>query len=287
MSARLLETLLLPADAGLRFLDACTRQPVTDGLRCTLYLRRGGRVLGLAVATPSGVHHWPNLAPRWRGGLGSSLVSPPVSPPAPANAWLAEILVEDRLDRYLPLRLPWPAEPDAGSPQLSTMTLCSAPQRGAPSGAATVHALLADGAGAPAAWVRVLVTDAQSRTTVGMSDAAGRLTLHLPCPRPERRMTTSPPDSPPAAPGMGSAISLRVFHDPALGAEALAAAGQDGHLPVAPFLPGWSAQPEVRALARVGASDPCGPLRLEVDRPSVPVTEGLPPNRSELRLAPL
>jgi hypothetical protein len=55
----------------------------------------------------------------------------------------------------------------------------------------------------------------------------------------------------------------------------------------APLLPNWIAQPEVRALARIGAIDTLGPLRLEPDRPSVPVTEGLPANRSELRLAPL
>ncbi|MBP6708892.1 MAG: hypothetical protein KA223_07005, partial [Candidatus Accumulibacter sp.] len=92
---------------------------------------------------------------------------------------------------------------------------------------------------------------------------------------------------PPEAPTMGPTITLRMFHDPDIGAEALAAAAQGNPFLTAPLLPGWTAQPEVRALARLGATDPFGPLRLEPDRPSVPVTEGLPPNRSELRLTPL
>jgi len=74
---------------------------------------------------------------------------------------------------------------------------------------------------------------------------------------------------------------------PQLCAKAVAAAVAGSPGPTAPFLPGWSAQPEVRALARIGATDAFGPLRLEPDRPSVPVTDGLPPNRSELRLMPL
>ena len=279
MSEVLLDTLILPAQMGLRFLDAHSQQPIVDGLHCTLFRRRDGRPIGVATATPGGVHHWPDLAAPWRSDL--------ASPPLPPQSSRAEVVVEDRLERFLPVRLAWPTEPDSDSPCLATITLCSAPQRNAPAAAATVHALLATETGAPAAWARVLATDAQSRATTGMSDAAGRLTLHLPFPRPERRVAKSPPDSPPAAPGMGAAITLQIFHDPGVGDEAVAAAAAGSPGPTAPFLPGWSAQPEVRALARIGATDAFGPLRLEPDRPSVPVTDGLPPNRSELRLMPL
>ena len=55
----------------------------------------------------------------------------------------------------------------------------------------------------------------------------------------------------------------------------------------APHAALWRAQHEVRALARIATADVLGPLRLEPGRPAVPRTEGLPPNRSELRLAPL
>lgn len=267
MSNALLEKVVLPAAIGLRFIDAYSGMPVADGLHCRLYRRRDKRELGDGVATPSGVVHWPDLAEHWHDAL-----------PAPASS-RAEVLVEDLLERFLPVRLPWPPAPDHPGTALATVTLASAPQRSAPSGAATVHAMLATEPGMPAAWARVIATDAQANVTAGMSDAAGRLTLHLPFPRPERKAITSPPDSPPSVPTISATVTLRIFHDPAVGAEALAAS--------APFLPGWIDQPEVRALARIGATDTFGPLRLEPDRPSVPVTEGLPPNRSELRLAPL
>ncbi|MEF8700378.1 MAG: hypothetical protein V5B33_13850 [Candidatus Accumulibacter sp. UW20] len=278
MSRVLLETQTLPARSGLRFLDACSGQPIVEGLRCTLYRRRDGRLLASGVLTPAGVHHWPDLAAAWRSEF--------VSPPLPPSASDAEVLVDDRRNRYLPLRLLWAPEPAADSPPIVNLTLASAPQRQPPSGAAVVHALLADADGIPAAWARVVATDRQSRSTVGMSDDGGRLTLYLPFPRPERRSASSPPDSPPASPTIAATISLRVFHDPRVASEARAAALRGAPL-IAPRLCGWSAQAEVRALAHLGASDLYGPLRLQPDRPSVPVTAGLPPNRSELRLAPL
>ena len=271
-----LDALILPAGAGLRFVDACSLLPIVDGLRCRLLRRRDGRLIGVAATTPSGVHHWPDLAAPWRQS--SSAV--PASPPA---ASLADVLVEDLLERFLPLRLPWPATPAAGESALTRITLCSAPQRAAPAGCATIHALLADADGTPAAWARVIVSDSQARSTVGMSDAGGRLTLHLPFPRPERWLAGSPPPSPPLSPpapaAISASVSLRVFHAAALGIDALASG--------APCLPEWQSQPEVRALARVGASESFGPLRLFPDRPCVPVSEGLAAHRSELRLTPL
>lgn len=150
MSGALLEQLMLPARPGLRFLDAYSGRAIVDGLRCTLYHRRDRRALGVGVVTPSGVHHWPELAAPWR--------REPASQPLPPQSSHSELIVEDRFDRYLPLRLPWPPEPDGDSAPITNVTLASAPQRSAPPGAA---------------WVRVLATDAQSRTTVGMSDGGG------------------------------------------------------------------------------------------------------------------
>lgn len=270
-----LETQTLPATTGLRLLDACSGLPIVDGLCCTLYRRRDRRPLGTAVVTAAGVHHWPELAPRWA----ASSSSPPQS------AELAEVLVADRRERYLPLRLPWPLP--GGADHLASVTLASAPQRQAPAGAASVHALLTYRSGLAAAWARVVITDDGGRMTVGMSDGQGRLTVHLPFPRPERRPAASPPDSPPAPPTIAATATLRVFHAPAVGDEAIAALPAGERAAPVPSLTAWAAQPEVRALARVGAADAFGPLRLALDRPSVPVTAGLPPNRSELRLSPL
>ncbi len=283
-----LDTLILPAHGGLRFVDACSRMPVLNGLRCSLRRRRDGRLIGIAASTPSGVHHWPALAAHWL----DAMASPPASSASAASAasGIAEVLVEDTLDRYLSIRLPWPPTADAGQTALTTTVLCAAPQRNAPAGTATLHALLADAAGAPAAWARVLVTDAQSRSTPGMSDADGRLTLHLPFPRPDRRPNGSPPNSPPNSPPTSppaempaaatrvATASLRVFHAAALAIDAAAHA--------APWLPDWQAQPEVRAVARIGTTESFGPLCLVPERPCVPVTEGLAANRSELRLTP-
>jgi len=267
VSARLLENVFLSAGSGLRFIDPYSAQPIVDGLRCTLLRRRDRRVIGVGIASPSGVHHWPAIAPPW-----SDLAT---SPPQPPEDSLAEVLVEDRFERFLPVRLPWPPTPDAPGSALNTTLLASAPTRSAPSGAATVHALLATEAGQAVAWARVVATDAQARSTTGMSDADGRLTLHLPFPRPERKTPQSPPEP---VVSVCTTITLRVFHDPAVGSEALAGS--------APWLAAWHVQPEVRALARLGTADPFGSLRLEPGRPGVPITEGLPPNRSELRLAP-
>jgi hypothetical protein len=292
MAAVLLETLVLGAGVGLRFLDAWSGQPVIDGLRCTLRRQRDALVLARAAATPSGVHHWPGLRAPWSGAALPPGASPPHGAPLPT---LAEILVEDSLGRFLPLRLDWPPQPDRSGAALATSTLLSAPRRLAPPGSAGVAGLCADVNGLAAAWVRLLVTDSAARTTEGMSDAAGRFVLHLPFPRPERRPSggspVSPADATPAA-----LVTLRAFHDPGVGDEASAAAARDtapgqraAALPPggAPLVRLWRAQAEVRALARAATSDLLGPLRLEPGRLVVPHTQGLPPNHSELRLAPL
>lgn len=264
-----IETLALAAGPGLRFVDAWSGQPVSDGLACTLRRKRDGKPLAREAVTASGVHRWPGLRAPWTA-----------TSPSPPHAALAEVLVEDTLDRFVALRLDWPPAPDTPGGLLATVTLPSAPGRLAPPGAATVAGLLATEDGRSVAWARLQVTDAAARTTEGMSDRAGRFALHLPFPRPERRPAASPPASPPAGPGARpvALATLRVFHDPALAAEA----GAD-----APLARAWLAQPEVRALGGLDPLETLGPIALEPGQPAVPRTGGLPPDHSELRLAPL
>ncbi len=114
MSSTLLETQILPGRSGLRFLDAYSGQPIVDGLRCALYRRRDGRLLATGVLTPAGVHHWPDLAASWHSEF--------VSPPLPPAAGDAEVIVDDRLNRYLPLRLLWPPEATADSAPIASLT---------------------------------------------------------------------------------------------------------------------------------------------------------------------
>lgn len=279
----LLEAVVLRAGAGLRFLDAWSGQAVSDGLRCALWRKRDGLLLAQAASSPSGVHHWPGLRAPWNATEFAPHASPP-SPPAPA---LAEVLVEDRFDRFLSLRLDWPLPPQAAYGSPMTVTLLSAPERSAPPGSASVVGQLIGSNGLPAAWARLLATDAAGRTTEGMCDAAGRFALHLPFPRPDRQTAGSSPLSPPdpvnAHPG--ASVTLRVFHDARVGTDAAHSPAQPpGSAPLAGL---WRAQPEVRVLAHIASADVFGPLRIEPGRPAVPRTEGLSSMLSELRLAPL
>jgi hypothetical protein len=257
MAELLLETVILAAGLGLRCRDAWSGQLVQEGLRCTLRRKRDGLLLARTATTPSGVHHWPALRAPWDAA------------PPPAQA---EVLIEDGFDRFLPLRLDWPPPPGVSGGAFASTTLLSAPQRAAPTGSAAVVGLLIGIDGHPAAWARLLVKDTAGRATEGMSDAAGRFAVHLPFPLPEK---PAPGDPPSAIPG--ALVTLRVFHAPAVGNAAGAA----------PLFHLWRAQAEVGVLANIAGPDLLGPLRVEPGRPVAPHTEGLPSNRSELRLAPL
>ncbi len=270
--ARLRDDWVLPASAGLLFIDAATGQPVQDGLQCELLLRRNRRSLGRALCSPSGVHHWPALHARWRD-------APPLPLVDVRADVLADVLVTDIRSRFLPLAIGWPLPASLGGEQVGTqrlvrVPLLSAPARDAPPGYASVYALLVwHATQQPAAWARVLLTDAAGRISQGGCDAAGRLALHLALPRPQRPAVNPPP------PGVVSAtVSLQVFFDPALGtaAERLAA----------PDLLAFSNQAEVRALARADQTTALDALRLEVGHPAVPTTAGMAPALSELRLVP-
>ena len=262
--AALLDTLILPAGAGLAFTDAATGQPVRAGLRCTLRRRRDGATLGFAQASPGGVHHWPELDARWR--------SPdPLQPPQ------ADVLVQDEMDRFLPLSLAWPLPAavttvlESGA-RLARLSLLSAPQRPAPPGCASVYAQLRwQSDAAPAAWARLTLSTALGQVTQGCCDAQGVLALHLPMARPQRDAVTG---------ALFANFALACFADRALAAAALRLAAPDALA--------WAAQAQVRALAR--ADDEAialESLRIEVGPAAVPITQALVPRVSELRLVAL
>lgn len=261
-----MEEMRLPAGQALAFVDSATGQAITTGLRCRLLLRRGGQLLGEASTTASGIHHWPGLSQRWRLA-------------DPAGPVLADVRVQDTLERFQPLSLPWPLPASAvgqviggavfGAARVLHVNLLSAPGRRPPPGLASVYGLLAWQAdGQPAAWARLSLTDGDGRVHAGATDAEGRLSLYLPLPRPNR---SGLPPSP--------AAQLHVFADPALAAAAKALA--------APDVLAFAAQPEVLALAQVGAGDAYLPPPFTHGEPLVLATLGLPVAHRELRLAPL
>lgn len=258
-----LDELLLPAGDALAFVDGATGMPVQSGLRCSLVLRRGGKLLGRAVASPSGAHHWPELAERWRD---------------PAAPVFADVVVRDEQDRFLPLSLPWPlpATPVGqiiggavfGGSRLLRVSLLSAPARRAPPGMASVYGLLVwQDDGKAAAWVRVSLTDGDGRLHEGATDAEGRLGLHLAAPRPNRA------GSPPAP-----ASQLSVFADPALATASLGLG--------APDVLAFAAQPEALAMHTINGNGPYAVPAFIRGEPLILATLGLPPAHRELRLAP-
>lgn len=260
-----LDELLLPAGDALAFVDSATGEAVISGLHCSLVLRRGGKLLGRSVASASGVHHWPDLAERWREPI-----------PAPV---FADVVVRDEQGRFQPLSLPWPLPTTPvgqiiggsvfGGARLLQVSLLSAPARRAPPGMASVYGLLAWQAdGQPAAWARVSLTDGDGRVHEGACDAEGRLSLHLAAPRPNR------PGSPPSP-----AAQLHVFAAPALAGASLGLG--------APDVLAFAAQPEVLALANAAASGAYAPPVFVTGEPLILATLGLPPAHRELRLAPI
>jgi hypothetical protein len=259
-----LDSLVLPAGDALTFVDGATGGAVLLGLRCSLVLRRNGQLLSRAAATPSGVHHWPNLAARWR------------DPMAPV---VADVLVQDDEERFLPLSLPWPLPAAAagqvevgaviGDSRLLRVTLLSAPGRRASPGLGSIYGLLVWQPDLqPLAWARVALTDSDSRVQQGATDAQGRLSLHTTLPRPIRAGSPPPP-----------VPQLHVFHDAALATAAQRLSAPDALA--------FAAQPEVLALANTAGNAPYAPVPLRAGEPLVLSTQGLPPTQRELRLVPL
>jgi hypothetical protein len=247
------DELLLPVGDVLAFFDAVSGDHITTGLRCSLVLRNGGKLLGRSVVTPSGLHVWPDLAQRWR------------EPHVPA---CADVLVRDELQRFQPLSLPWPLPAQRvgqilggtllGDSRLMRVSLHGSPNRHPPPGMASVYGVLVWQAdGAPAAWARVRLTDSEGQVHEGASDAEGRFGLHLPRPPTE----------------------LLVFADPAM-AEASLGLG-------APDVLTFAHQPMARALADVGNPAAYVPPAFIAGEPLILATQGLPPAHRELRLVPV
>ncbi|MFT7774374.1 hypothetical protein [Roseateles sp.] len=249
------EPLPLPAGDSLAFVDAASGKPVVTGLRCSLVLRHGGRLLGRSSVTPAGLHLWPNLPERWR---------------EPQVQAFADVVVRDEQQRFQPLSLPWPlsARPVGqiiggtvlGSSRLVRVGLFGAPARRAPPGATSVYGLLVwEADGAPAAWARVRLIDREGRAHEGASDAEGRLGLHLPR-------------------SCGPVAELRVHADPAMGAASLGLG--------APDVLAFARQPAARALAHARGNAMYVPATAITGEPLILATQGLPPAYCELRLVP-
>lgn len=251
------------ACAAVRCVDAATDLPVRDGLSCELRRTTNGDLLARSVATPSGLHHWPTLGPRWQ-----------CAPSRPDAVGHAELWIVDLLDRFLPLRSTW----SLSSADITEITLSSAPARPTPAGAATLHAWLADASGKAAAWARVVATGEGGRQVTGMSDGLGRLTLHLPFPRPDRRAAASVAS--PAVPSatVSASVGLTFQHGEAVAAET---AGRG-----APRLDLWLSQPASAALAHVDGRR-LSSTEVIAGLPQVLRTQDLSPDRSQLRLVPL
>jgi hypothetical protein len=183
------------------------------------------------------------------------------------------------------MRLNWPLTPDHSKTPVQKVRLFSAPQRPAPTGAASVFALLLREDETPAAFARVVVTDAQGHSTTGMSDETGKLTLHFAFPRPERRPSLVSPSSPSPIQAIAANLDLSVFHDPSVANEAREVSRRIGGTTISPLLSAWTVQSPVLVLEQLNTTTPFQ-LRIELGKPCVLRTQGLPSDRSELRLVP-
>lgn len=272
MTDALLETIVCAGGPGLQCVDAFDGR-VVHGVACTLLERKSGNVLARSVSSPSGVAHWPDMPQRVRTAAEPSKLG-------------LEVLVEEASGALLPLRVKWPLPTNATErgTALCRLPLHSAPKRATPSSATSVYATLLAG-DAPAAWARVVVSDAAGRQTAGMSDARGVLALHLPVPRPRRENSGGEDES--DTPRLRYVVEWTLAHSTVVAVEAEQAAGvMPGRLR-APLLSAWSLQPEVFAQRQSGSSVRITTLEFPDAAPIVVKTAGLGPQRSELKLLPV
>lgn len=171
---------------GIRMADGVTGLPVRDGLRAWASPVSDERVRIAGESGPSGQIVWARLpgTSAWRAG----------GAPTRAPRFLLE--VEDRQERYLPVRV----EAEAQSQALVSWVWGSKKERRplvpmyhgssgpALEGHASIYAELWDlGASAPAAWSLLSAragTGERAVTSWGLADARGRVRVVLPWPEP-------------------------------------------------------------------------------------------------------
>jgi hypothetical protein len=195
-----IETVQYRTPLAVAFHDLVTDAPITDGL--VVSARRagiGGR-FRVGYPTPSGVHVLSGLpflrdAELPLDGPGERAESEDTPSSQTAEV---DVLVEDRLGRFLPtvLRLSAPRDRVATAadvlsacsslvwsvPAETPMFLMSGPGRGLPRTTAVVRACLRHHAtGAPAAHA-VLVVETPAGRTVGVADMTGNVVAALPYP---------------------------------------------------------------------------------------------------------
>jgi hypothetical protein len=200
-SAILIERLLISALLGLRFWDAATDRPISDGLRVTAVPFGRPEPWVQGAANRSGVfafHHLPGLP------------TTPFEKPTGTRAYTIE--VRDEFERFLPFRFTAHAtgqlmtrlESVAGSPLDPSpgIPLFNATTRLVPAGMAVIRAELRDALSpnpeeTPAPFARLTVAilgadGATDMTAVGVADEQGRVTIVAPYPAPAEVPLGSP-----------------------------------------------------------------------------------------------
>lgn len=283
VAIRVLDTVTRTAPLGVRFWDAATQRPVTDGIVVTAFSHgRPDRLLTLARNASGNhvLHTAPELArSAWGDGT--------------ASFWAAlgervgfTLEVRDGAGRFLPVRLEAtlphrgffepsciasppasPIEPIAIDTQVPAgfVPLFSAAGRAGIGTQAVIRAALRHGdETVPAAWA-VLVAEVQGRVAgVGIADRRGDLAMLFPFPELERRpsATGSPVDSPPAVqqtgalPVLATDVTLRVFYS----------GTPDMARETAPDFCALMAQPERRLAASLSPVTELGSVRLVLGR---------------------
>lgn len=251
-----LDVVVRQALLGVQFRDAATGRVVADGLRVELQDLWQPRRRQTLAANRSGVfalHAFPGM--------------PGFDEPPPASAGRFRLEVQDTLARYVPAALAPPVpsgglwgrgvDSPAASPDLAPphVPLYSAATRTPPVGMASLRAELRTWPDdeRPVPWARLELWSGSARLAEGVADAAGRVLLVFPLPRPrEATLDTSPAGAPALAEWT---VTLRAFRDPALAADAV------------PLFDDILAQPEAALLQASG--QPLAPLALVAGEPLV------------------
>lgn len=191
------ETIHRFAPLGIDFWDILSDAPITDGLIATATVSGVAHRPLRSQVTPAGVHAFigiPGLRDIEFPKPGSS---PPVDDLPSSVSLLVDVLVIDRLGRFLPtaIRLEAPKRglatasdalagcpPAASLPEDAPVFLMSAPTRDVPSTVASIRAQIVERAtGIPAAHA-VVGAEVGGTRWVGFADGEGSLLLPFPYP---------------------------------------------------------------------------------------------------------